>query len=154
MARALPQSNVFAFDTNEAAQAICGRAAAANQVGARAQVGGTCTFDTLREVISKDERTLLFVDCEGGELQLLDPEQVPGIQGCDVIVECHDFLDPSITSVLYERFAASHDLEIVPEGSRNPNEFTSLQCWQSTDRWLAVNENRPATMNWLVCWAR
>jgi 2-polyprenyl-3-methyl-5-hydroxy-6-metoxy-1,4-benzoquinol methylase len=154
MARSLPQSKVFAFDTNEAAQAICGRAAAANQVGARAQVGGTCTFDTLRDVISKDERTLLFVDCEGGELALLDPEQVPGIQGCDVIVECHDFLDPSITSVLYERFAASHDLEIIPEGPRNPNEFSSLQCWQSTDRWLAVNENRPATMNWLVCWAR
>src|SRR5580692_1587465 len=154
MARALPQSKIFAFDTNQAAQVICGRAAAANQVAARAKVGGTCTFDTLRETISKDDRTLLFVDCEGGELALLDPEQVPGIQGCDVIVECHDFLDPSITSVLYERFAASHDLEIIPEGPRNPNEFSSLQCWQSTDRWLAVNENRPATMNWLVCWAR
>ena len=97
MARALPQSRIFAYDTNEAAQAICGRALAANHVGARAEVGGTCTFDTLRDTISKDDRTLLFVDCEGGELALLDPEQVPGIQGCDVIVECHDFLNPSIT---------------------------------------------------------
>jgi hypothetical protein len=29
-----------------------------------------------------------------------------------------------------------------------------MQRWQSTDRWLAVNENRPMTMSWLVCWAR
>ena len=70
---------------------------AANHVGARAEVGGTCTFETLRDTIPRDDSTLLFVDCEGGELALLDPEQVPGIQGCDVIVECHDFLNPSIT---------------------------------------------------------
>jgi SAM-dependent methyltransferase len=154
MARALPQSKVFAFDINETAQAICGRAAAANQVAARSQVGGACTPDTLREVIAKDDRTLLFVDCEGGELQLLDPEQVPGIQSCDVIVECHDFLNPSITPTLQKRFAATHDVEIVSEGPRDPNQFPALQRWQSTDRWLAINENRPMTMNWLVCWAR
>jgi 2-polyprenyl-3-methyl-5-hydroxy-6-metoxy-1,4-benzoquinol methylase len=154
MARALPQSQIFAFDTDERARAICDRAVAANQVGGRAKVAGTCTFDTLRETISKDDRTLLLVDCEGGELQLLDPEQVPSIQGCDVIVECHDFLNSSITSTLRQRFAASHDVEVVSEGPRDPNQFPSLQRWQSTDRWLAVNENRPMTMNWLVCWAR
>jgi SAM-dependent methyltransferase len=154
MARALPQSRVFAFDTSTTAQAICGRAALANRVAARADVGGTCTLDTLRDIISKDDRTLLLVDCEGAELQLLDPGQVPGIQACDVIVECHDFLDSSITPTLRERFAATHDVEIVSEGPRNPNQFLSLQRWQSTDRWLAVNENRPMTMNWLVCWAR
>jgi 2-polyprenyl-3-methyl-5-hydroxy-6-metoxy-1,4-benzoquinol methylase len=154
MARALPQSRVFAYDTNEAAQAICGRALAANHVGARAEVGGTCTFDTLRDTISKHDRTLLFVDCEGGELALLDPEQVPGIQGCDVIVECHDFLNPSITPTLRQRFAKTHDVELISEGPRDPNKFPVMQRWQSTDRWLAVNENRPVTMNWLVCWAR
>jgi 2-polyprenyl-3-methyl-5-hydroxy-6-metoxy-1,4-benzoquinol methylase len=151
LARALPQSQVFAFDADERARAICVRAVAAN--GSRASVGGTCTFDTLRDTISKGDRTLLLVDCEGAELQLLDPQEVPGIQACDVIVECHDFLDSSITSTLRERFAATHDVEIVSEGARNPNQFTSLQQWQSSDRWLAVNENRPMTMNWLVCWA-
>jgi hypothetical protein len=79
---------------------------------------------------------------------------VPGIQGCDVIVECHDFLNSSITPTLQKRFAASHDVELISEGPRDPNQFPSLQRWQSTDRWLAVNENRPMTMNWLVCWAR
>lgn len=153
MARALPQSRVFAFDTNALAQAICGRAALTNQVAARAQVAGICTLDALRQIISANDRTLLLVDCEGAELQLLDPNEVPGIQACDVIVECHDFLNPSITTTLRQRFAATHDVEVVCEGPRNPNQFPSLQRWQSSDRWLAVNENRPMTMNWLVCWA-
>jgi 2-polyprenyl-3-methyl-5-hydroxy-6-metoxy-1,4-benzoquinol methylase len=153
LARALPSSRVYAFDTSAAAQQICSRAAAANQVASRANVGGTCTPATLREIISKDDRTLLVVDCEGAELQLLDPREVPGIQACDVIVECHDFINSSITSTLRQRFAATHDVELVSEGPRNPNQFPSLQRWQSSDRWLAVNENRPVTMNWLVCWA-
>jgi hypothetical protein len=154
MARALPQSQVFAFDIDEKARAICDRAAAANHVDGRAKVAGACTLDTLRDTISKDDRTLLLVDCEGSELQLLDPAQVPSIAACDVIVECHDFLDASITATLRQRFAASHDVELVSEGPRDPNQFPTLQRWQSTDRWLAVNENRPMTMNWLVCWAR
>jgi 2-polyprenyl-3-methyl-5-hydroxy-6-metoxy-1,4-benzoquinol methylase len=154
MARALPQSQVFAFDIDEKARAICDRAAAANHVRERAQVAGACTLDTLRDTISNDDRTLLLVDCEGSELQLLDPAQVPSIAACDVIVECHDFLNSTITATLRQRFAASHDVEIVSEGPRDPNQFPTLQRWQSTDRWLAVNENRPMTMNWLVCWAR
>jgi 2-polyprenyl-3-methyl-5-hydroxy-6-metoxy-1,4-benzoquinol methylase len=153
LARALPNSRVYAFDTSAAAQAICSRAAAANQVSTRANVAGTCTTATLREIISENDRTLLVVDCEGAELQLLDPREVPGIQACDVIVECHDFINSSITSTLQQRFAATHDVELVSEGPRNPNQFSSLQRWQSSDRWLAVNENRPVTMNWLVCWA-
>jgi len=153
MARALPQSRVFAFDADEKARAICARAALANQVGARARVAGICTFDSLRETISKNDRNLLLIDCEGAELELLDPKEVPGIQACDVIVECHDFLNPSITATLRDRFAETHDVEIISEGSRNPNQFPSLQRWGSLDRWLAVNENRPMTMNWLVCWA-
>jgi 2-polyprenyl-3-methyl-5-hydroxy-6-metoxy-1,4-benzoquinol methylase/protein-L-isoaspartate O-methyltransferase len=153
MARALPHSQVFAFDTNVAAQAICGRAAAANQVAGRASVAGACTVDTLRNLVAKDDHSLLLVDCEGAELALLDPREVPGIQACDIIVECHDFLDPTITATLRQRFAATHDVEIVSEGPRDPNQFPTLQRWQSFDRWLAVNENRPMTMNWLVCWA-
>jgi hypothetical protein len=93
------------------------------------------------------------MDCEGAELQLLDPAEVPEIGSCDVIVECHDFLNPAITPALQKRLAATHDVEIVTEGARDPNQFAALQRWQSTDRWLAVNENRPSTMNWLVCWA-
>jgi hypothetical protein len=33
-------------------------------------------------------------------------------------------------------------------------QFVSLRDLDSFDRWLAISERRPMTMNWLVCWAR
>jgi hypothetical protein len=117
-------------------------------------VAGKCDIAQLRRVAAQDERPLLVVDCEGGELELLNPAQAPELLKCDMIVECHDFLNPLITQALRERFAASHEVENVIEGARDPNHFASLRGWQSMDRWFAVNEGRPLTMNWLVLWVR
>lgn len=157
MARALPNARVFAFDTEPKAQAICARAAAANQVASRLVVQGTCGIDALRRIVSENDKTALIADCEGAELQLLDPVAVPELRRCDMIIECHDFMNATITKTLRQRFEASHDLEDIIEGSRNPNQFAPLQRMRSLDRWLAVNEGlegRPVTMNWLVCWSR
>jgi hypothetical protein len=100
MARALPQARVFAFESDARGQSICARAASANNVGGRVSVQGTCGPDTLRQLLPQIERPLLIVDCEGAELQLLDPSQVSDIKRCDVIVECHDFMNPQITAAL------------------------------------------------------
>jgi hypothetical protein len=154
MARLLPQARVLAFETDERGRDICRRAAAANQVDDRVAVAGTCDTELLSRVMSHDERPLLIVDGEGAELALLDPAQVPGLSRCDMIVECHDFIDPRITPALRQRFEPSHEIENVLEGARDPNMFARLRSWASIDRWLAVNENRPVTMNWLVCWSR
>ena len=82
MARALPQSKVFAFDTNEAAQAICGRAAAATS-SRRPGPGGSepaTPRHLLRDVISKDDRTLLSRGLRRRRAWRCSiPEQVPGI---------------------------------------------------------------------------
>jgi hypothetical protein len=154
LARLLPQARVFAFEISEQAQDICRRAAATNQLGDQLVVAGKCDIEQLRKIAGQTDRPVLVVDCEGAELELLDPIQAPEIRHCDMIVECHDFMNPKITQTLQERLSSSHDIENVVEGPRDPNQFASLRRWQSLDRWLAVNENRPVTMNWLVCWAR
>jgi hypothetical protein len=117
-------------------------------------VAGKCEIELLRSVIAKTERSLLIVDCEGAELELLDQMLLPGLLGCDMIIECHDFVNPDITKILKQRFSESHDIEEVLEGPRDPNRFVTLRSWWAFDRWLAVSEGRPVTMNWLVCWAR
>jgi hypothetical protein len=154
MARLLPHASVFAFDTSEQGQDICRRAAAANEVGERVRVAGTCDGEQLCRILTQPRRHLLIVDCEGAELELLDPVRVPEILQCDMIVECHDFVKQGITQALIDRFSPSHDIENIMEGARDPNQFASLRGWRSMDRWLAVNEGRPMTMNWLACWKR
>jgi hypothetical protein len=65
MARALPHARVFAFDQELKAQAVCGRAAATNHVANRVAVEGSCGLDKLRRILSKNEKTVPIVDCEG-----------------------------------------------------------------------------------------
>jgi hypothetical protein len=154
MARLLPLARIYAFDSSPKAQDICKRAAVANRAGDRVVVAGKCEIELLRPVLQETGRCLLFVDCEGAEIDLLDDVRLPEILRCDMIIECHDCLNPLITKTLMTRFSASHDIENILEGPRDPNQFVSLRNWESLDRWLAVDEGRPVTMNWLVCWAR
>jgi hypothetical protein len=67
-----------------------------------------------------------------------------------IIVECHDFIDPRITLTLLNRLKPTHDVLVVFEGARDPNECEFLTTFNSMDRWLAVCEFRPSTMNWIV----
>jgi hypothetical protein len=155
LARLLPQAQVFAFDIDPKAQVICRKAAEANGVGNRITISGDCSIEQLHNLVSQGDRILLFVDCEGAEKALLTPPPPSGadFRNCDIIIECHDFIDRSITATLTQRFAKTHTLENIIEGARNPNRFDFLRRVPSFNRWLAVDEKRPETMHWLVCWS-
>jgi hypothetical protein len=153
LARLLPAAEIFAFDVDEKAQAICRLNSEANGTGERVTVAGACKPSNLEELARRPGRKLLVIDCEGCELSLLNPALAPGLAECDIIVECHDFMNRAITPTLTTLFSPSHTIEQVSEGARNPNSFAILRTWQSHDRWLVVNEGRPETMQWLACWS-
>jgi hypothetical protein len=152
LARLLPNATVFGFDINPKAAAICRQAAELNGVSERVVLDGLCTTTILDKLAARSGRPLIFVDCEGAELQLLDPARVPTLANCDIIVETHDFVDRSITSTLLDRFSTSHTVEVVAESARDPNQFIPLRSWSELDRSLLLDEARPEAMNWLVCW--
>lgn len=159
IARTLPSARVFAFEASPKGRDICQRTAVANKVADRVVVAGKCEIELLRPIMDNNERLLLIVDCEGGELELLDQARLPRLMHCDMIIECHDFFNPRIhgppahaTEILKQRFSKSHTVEHVVEGPRDPNQFAELRRWSSLNRWLAVSEGRPVAMNWLVCW--
>lgn len=156
LARRLPGARVFAFDLDEAAQTICREAAAANDTGNRVAVGGLCSAATLVELVRSNaaERPLIVMDCEGGERDLLTEAVVGELRACDAIVECHDFADRTITPMLTQRFGATHTVETVSEGPRDPAMLPLLRPLSTLDRYLAVCEFRPETMNWVIGWSR
>lgn len=154
LARRLPQARVFAHDISDDARRLCGETAKANGVADRLTIGGACSHAILRQHLSGADRTLAVLDCEGAELHLLDPAAVPEFHRCDLIIECHDFLDRSITPILVERFSATHDVDVVIEAGRDPNRYTMLHHLHSTDRWVLVAEGRPEFMHWLVLWSK
>ena len=149
LARRMPACRVIAYDVSPAAQEVCNEAAAANGVAGRVEVRGLCTPQTMADDLAGEGPAFLLVDCEGGEMDLLDPALAPALARCDILVECHDFSNRNITPTLLSRFAATHDVERIDEGARNPN-HPMLHRTPSLERWIAVCEFRPERMHWLM----
>lgn len=154
LARRLPNSTVFAHDISDEARRLCRETAEANGVAGHVTIDGACTHEILRRHLAGRDRALAVLDCEGAELYLLDPAAVPELECCDLIIECHDFLDRTITPTLFDRFSRTHDVEKVVEAGRDPNKYPLLHHMHSSDRWLVVSEGRPEFMHWLVCWSK
>ena len=154
LARINKKALVFASDTSVAAQARCRNTSVANGVADRIQVVGHLRPEDLEVILVQFARTFIICDCEGSEKSLLDPAKVPSLASADVLVECHDFLDPEITSILKSRLEPTHVIQLIREGSRDPNSTQLLESRESLLRWLGICEFRPAPMHWLYCVAK
>ncbi|HEX2943909.1 MAG TPA: hypothetical protein VHO91_22825 [Rhodopila sp.] len=150
LARWLPNTFVHAFDPAPEAQDACRATAALNNASQRISVAGACSPDLLNALLPRGRTPLILSDCEGHERDLINPARIPLLRTATLIVECHDFIDASITNTLAERLNPTHELVAITESARNPNESAFLSGLNSLDRWLAVCEYRPTRMHWLV----
>ncbi|MCP4385106.1 MAG: methyltransferase domain-containing protein [Hyphomicrobiales bacterium] len=150
LARLNPEAKVVAFDIEEAACKACRQNAELNGVGDRVEARTDNSPEKLRGLLMASRNPLLVVDCEGAERDMLDPTVVRELAQCDIVVECHDFVDRSITNVIRERFAETHEIQTIRQGARDPHESALLRGFAELDLWLAVCENRPESMHWLV----
>ena len=152
LATRLEGSVVYAFDTDPTAQLLCAKMARLNKVSDRVRVRGYCDPNTLNALLQG--RSLLICDCEGYESELLQPELVPQLKNCDIVVELHDVYVPGVTSLIQDRFAASHSVRLLtsPE-QRNPADYPTLHFLPEPQQWLALSEGR-GSMTWAFLQAR
>lgn len=144
----IPRS--VAVDLDPEARAATLRNAEAN--GAAAQVETRDHLDAagLADLVAETPNALVISDCEGFELDLFAPETIAALGHAVCLIECHDFAGRAVLATLSERFGASHDLQVITEGPRDPNRFPVLRKLDSLERWLAISEHRPETMHWLL----
>lgn len=154
LARRMPVTRHYAFDIDAHAQELCRESAVINGVADHLFIGGECDHAMITKVVSEHDSTFLVVDCEGAEGTLLDPALCPALRQADMLVECHEFLDPGLTDRLIQRFAETHVIERIDQGGRNPLEIPFLHERNEIDRWMVVMEGRPRAMWWLIMKAR
>jgi hypothetical protein len=147
LARALPQTRFHAFDAEARERQMLRDMATANGVLDRITIGGLCEPETLDGLIAG--RTLVIVDCEGGEMAVLDPARAPRLADADILVEIHDFDGGDrVGSALRSRFAATHDLTVISSVPRRPEDHPLVAFLPSEeDRRRAVME-RAAIQDW------
>jgi hypothetical protein len=146
LARALPGATVHAFDINPAARARCSALADRNGVGGRVLTKGECEPRALADF--PERGVALLSDCEGAELGLLDPERSPRLRGWPIIVELHDFVEPTITATVLARFEATHEIELIEmEERQSLVPPVELDFASPAEQELLLSE-RPPGMRW------
>lgn len=141
LALRLPEAKVIAVDNSDDALKITQMAAKLNKVAVH--TSKECPYDLKPDFV--------LCDCEGGEMDYLDLDKFPGLKDATIIVECHDNPEnPHVTQTMGRRFEKTHEIWVVQESSRDPNQFYALCQFDSLMRWVAVTEGRPCTMHWLI----
>lgn len=154
MARRMPDTRVLAFDVNQKAQTVCAELAAKNGVADRVEVGALFRIEDFADY--QGQRVLVVCDIEGGERELLRPDAATGLSYMDLIVESHECLIPGINQELINRFAPTHDIEIVQDNGQRqlPNAPAWFNNLAHLDQLLAVWEWRSGSTPWLVMKAK
>jgi Ribosomal protein L11 methyltransferase (PrmA) len=146
LALRLPSARVHAFDIDPRARELCARLAQVNNVSERVLIHELCDHEQLNQLIQG--RTLIVCDCEGCELQLLDPERAPTLNKSDLVVELHDMMDSRITPTILSRFESTHKITLVDAVDRDPNAFPALSQFDRLTQRTAVAEFRDSPMQW------
>lgn len=140
----------LAVDPDPAARAATERNAAANGIADKVTTRDRMDGDGLAAWAAAHPRALVISDCEGFEMELFSPAAMAALGQAVCVIECHDFDGQPVTGELTARFQASHDIRLIMEGARDPNRYPELRKLDSLERWLAVSEDRPETMSWIV----
>jgi hypothetical protein len=148
MAMRLPNSKVVLFDINQKALTVSKENATVNQV-TNIEYSMECTHEYLEKLLSEAKNPFILMDCEGAEDIVLDLEKIPSLAKTKIIVELHDCLYQGITERLIYKFEGSHELDAVPQGTRDLH-IEPLLGISDLDKLIIYNENRPSTMTWAV----
>ena len=152
LARLMPESRIWAYDTDETARAVCGRMAEANGVTDQITLGGTFGHDDFARFPTGD--TVVICDIEGAELDLLDPEKAPALAGFDIQVELHNKFEIPLNAGFIDRFTATHEIQRIQPSVRNIETYPELRDLEHLDQLLAFWEFRRGPNPWLFMTAK
>ena len=137
---------IYAFDASAVAQAKCRRLLQQNALENKVIIEGFCDAERLQRIAVG--RSLVICDCEGYEIELLQPDIAPCLNAADIIVELHDHSNPDITPTLLKRFDATHDIRIIETAERRPSDYEDIQFLSLDQQRLALSEFRPCSQQW------
>ena len=148
LARLMPKTTVYAYDTDAHARQSCQELAAKNGVQDRVIVRGLFEPTTFEEFAGR--RCLAIVDCEGAEVDLLRPDLSPALAGISLIVETHDVYRKGALQTIIDRFSATHDIVRVDMGPKTTPLPREMASQSHIDQLLTVWEWRRRPTPWLV----
>lgn len=152
-----PAATPWGFDISPRAHQLCAGLAAANEIPAgRLRLAGEATDSTLAPALNG--RSLVICDCEGCEAALFASGRLQRWERSDLLIECHDFIEPGITETLRDRLAASHEITLVKSAGLQSKlallPASARARFNTGELSRLVDEGRPAAQTWIIAFAR
>jgi len=140
----------FCYDTNLQTHRTLQKLATINSVDQVIRTNGVCTTEELQGILKVAERPLVFMDCEGGEYDLLDLVKVPDLSRSWVIVELHGWKAKDDTLPIELKFKNTHRIVVIPMEHRTAYDAIGMAGFNADDQLRSVFEHRVHMDKWLV----
>ena len=117
---------------------------------------GHCGQEQLQTAMLNGQPTLIIIDIEGAESQLLQPGNIPSLTSAHMIVEIHDYVDGRLGETVSSRLRSSHIVKEVRTQTRTLRDFYEpralwLRFWLLPYLKQYAAELRPGPMRWFCC---
>lgn len=96
-------------------------------------------------ILLDSEIDLLFIDCEGAEEELLNPNQINWQKKADIIVEIHPFYRKKLINKIVDRFKGTHTVEIIYDDFNEDDKISKILKELN----LKVNYSKHPTHRWI-----
>ena len=152
--RLFERAELIGFDTESEAQRLCKANAEVNEIAEhRLKLFGAFDADTFQQSLD-DEETLVVVDCEGAENEVIESLDREQIKSVDWLIETHDHLVEGTTERLLKVFDGTHVLTEMETDDDLDAKCRLLpdSIRQSCDSYVQqalVSEGRQAKQRWI-----
>jgi len=144
-----------AFEATETGRMAIARNAELNQVSKALRTLGAAEGDFAAQLQSlglDGARTVVLMDVEGAEFQLLNASALHQLKGALIAVELHDRygrVDASARQRLVDSLSANWTVEVVRDRARDWSPLNELTAWHDLDRAVLLSEGRKIIGEWL-----
>ena len=145
--------NSYCYELTEAGRNVILETAKINKVESKVQIRGKATNNITSEISHHElSKSVLFIDIEGGEFELLTEPIFESFKNSIIFVEIHDFFFEDSNAKLLNLFTNSsktHTKKIIKMGQRDLSKYPELTHWDDLDRWMLCSEGRAKLMTWI-----
>lgn len=147
----------IAYEQNKFGQLLIKKNLILNGFESRATIKGNASPLLIQEELKlhTNETTILLIDVEGYEYEILCPDKYPELLQVDIIVEVHECFKPGLEELLTKRFLTTHNLKVVSAKRRVFSDFPiTVPLWVRLlfKKYILhiMGEGRPTVMKWFI----
>ena len=143
-------AEIVSFEAIASAAKSLDELAILNNIPKKIQSRGLCDMGNLRDCLSNALLPFIFMDIEGGEAILLDPDFLPELRRACIVVELHEGSVPGTKVVLNRRFSDTHQLVELITQPRTIEDFPfPISEFYEGAALQMMSEHRGGNQSWL-----